>query len=338
LENWVHNLTLFQVKDIEIKKEMEEFLGLFIPAQPVALYNPVRASLAAGGKRARPRLTAIWSGSSSSTLQWVPAGAAVELLHAFTLVHDDIMDHADLRRGQPTIHIAYGTNEAILAGDVMIALALEALARCEDASQMLPEFAIGFRGVCEGQALDKEFELRNDISVSDYLTMIELKTSRLFELSAALGAIAAGGTYLSQARLFARELGLAFQIQDDLLDLTGTPSFGKTIGGDVVEGKRTILFVLAMQQYDKCSASERQLLDALRERKANASDVPAVRSLFEKIGVLQKASKLAAEHANRAITHISKVTDMEMLEQLLVYTRDILGPALADRAITLADR
>lgn len=320
----------------EIKDQIEEYLESSIPNEPESLYAPVRASIATGGKRGRPILTAIWS--SLKNEEWLPAATAVELLHTFTLVHDDIMDNAELRRGEPTIHIAYGENEAILAGDVIIALALEQLARCGNSSEMLREFSIGFRGVCEGQALDKEFELRNDVTFDEYLRMIELKTSRIFELSAVLGAIVAGGENIERARLYARELGLAFQIQDDLLDLTGTPLFGKTIGGDILEGKRSALFVLAMEKYDNCSSKEKELLQIIADHQAKKEDIAAVRDLFEKLGVLKKASELAALHAERAMKHIKNIPDMELLENVLEFTREILGPALANKAVTLAGR
>lgn len=321
-----------------IKAEIEDFVRKHIPLEPRSLYDPVRAGIAYGGKRARPILTAICAGNSAESTDWLPAAATVELLHTFTLVHDDIMDNAVIRRGQPAIHVAFGMNEAILSGDVIVALAVESLSCCAKPGEMLAEFSIGFRGVCEGQALDKEFENRDDVTMDDYLTMIELKTSRVFELSAVLGAISGGGKYIEEVRHFARELGLAFQIQDDLLDLTGTAEFGKTIGGDILEGKRTALFILAMQRYNECSEIERAMLDRLRECQSAADDISPIRELFQRMGILDEITAMASDHAKKAIEHIAGIADMEMLENLLEYTRWILGPALADRAVTLASR
>ncbi len=319
----------------QIKAKIEQNLASCIPEEPRSLYDPVRASIAYGGKRARPMLTAFSSGSAASDIDWLPAAVAVELLHTFTLVHDDIMDNASIRRGQPAIHVAFGLNEAILSGDVMVALAIECLAQHPRSGAMLSEFSLGFRGVCEGQALDEDFENRDDVSMEDYLTMIGLKTSRIFELSAVLGAIAGGGAYKEELRRFARKLGLAFQLQDDLLDLTGTAEFGKTIGGDILEGKRTALFVLAMDRYPECSSGERDLLDRLRERRATVEDVAPIRELFKRLGVLEIVAGMVSHQIDQAMEQLSMIEDSEMRENLVEYSRQMIGTA---RALTHAGR
>jgi geranylgeranyl diphosphate synthase type II len=322
----------------QLKIEIEQYLASQIPEQPRSLYDPVRSSIAFGGKRARPILTALAAGIGTPPSDWLPGATAVELLHTFTLVHDDIMDNATLRRGKPAVHVAYGSNAAILSGDVIIALATECLAQSTEAKSMIAEFSIGFRGVCEGQALDKDFETRDDITMSDYLTMIELKTSRIFELSAVLGAIAGGGVHREELRRYARELGLAFQLQDDLLDLIGTPDFGKTIGGDILEGKRTALFVLAMDRYNDCSNKERDLLDRLREHRATIEDVAPIRELFKRLGVLETVAGMISIHTNRAVEQLSIITDVEMREGLIDYSKQLLGLAKADQAVIRASQ
>jgi geranylgeranyl diphosphate synthase type II len=329
---------LCNVVQNQLKIKIEQYLASQIPEQPRSLYDPVRSSIAFGGKRARPILTALVAGVQTPVIEWLPAATAVELLHTFTLVHDDIMDNATLRRGKPAVHVAYGSNAAILSGDVMIALATGCLAQSTDAKSMLAEFSIGFRGVCEGQALDKEFETRDDVNMSDYLTMIELKTSRIFELAAVLGAIAGGEAYREELRRFARELGLAFQLQDDLLDLIGTPDFGKTIGGDILEGKRTALFVLAMDGYDKCSHEERALLDRLREHQAAIEDVTPIRELFKRLGVLEGVGGMISDHANRAVEQLSIITDIEMRDGLIEFSTQLLGLAKANHVATHANQ
>jgi geranylgeranyl diphosphate synthase type II len=226
-------------------------------------------------------------------------------------------------------------NEAILSGDVIVALATERLAQHPQSKLMLTEFSIGFRGVCEGQAMDKDFENRDDVSMNDYLRMIELKTSRIFELAAVLGAIAGGGMYKEELRQFARKLGLAFQLQDDLLDLTGTAEFGKTIGGDILEGKRTALFVLAMNRYDECSSDERDLLDRLRERRATLDDVSPIRELFERLGILKAVAGMVSDYMAQAMEQLSIIEDSEMREKLLEYSKQLIGTA---RAVTHAGR
>ncbi len=327
----IHDPTLFHhpLHYDQLKAEIEQRLASQIPAEPRSLYDPVRASIAYGGKRARPILTALSAGSKTQPSVWLPAAVAVELLHTFTLVHDDIMDNATIRRGQPAIHVAFGLNEAILSGDVIVALATECIAQHPQSKSMIAEFSIGFRGVCEGQALDEDFENRDDVSMEDYLTMIGLKTSRIFELSAVLGAIAGGGIYQEELRRFARELGLAFQLQDDLLDLTGTAEFGKTIGGDILEGKRTALFVLAMDQYDTCSGAERDLLDRLRERRSTSEEIAPIRELFARLGVLKEVAGMVSHHADHAMEQLSVIQDLEMRENLFTYSKQIIGTARA---------
>ncbi len=318
----------------QLKLEIERYLADQIPSEPRSLYDPVRAALAYGGKRARPLLTAICSGGLAKNTNWLPAAAAVELLHTFTLVHDDIMDNATIRRGKPAVHVAYGLNAAILSGDVIVALSTKCLAKVEVLETMLAEFSLGFQGVCEGQALDKEFETRNDITMGDYLRMIELKTSRVFELAAVLGAIAGGGDYREPLRQFARQIGLAFQLQDDLLDLIGTADFGKTIGGDILEGKRTALFVLAMDQYQDCDSEDKTLLDRLRDRQSSIDDITSIRELFRRQGILAAVAGMVSTHTEAAIGNLSTVEDPNMRHQLIEYSRQLLGLARSNQALT----
>jgi geranylgeranyl diphosphate synthase type II len=286
-----------------------------IPVEPQSLYAPVRHIVSAGGKRVRPILTALssriaqgtaGSETTSDPLSWLHSAVAIELLHTFTLVHDDIMDNAATRRNLPTAHVEFGMSSAILAGDVLIPLAIDALCRTRSSflPQMVEEFAMGFRLVCDGQALDKEYETRDDISVQEYLHMIDLKTSKIIELAAVLGAYAGGGEHVESLRRFAHHAGLAFQINDDLLDLTAhEAAFGKLIGGDILEGKRTYLFVSAMSQYDTLASEDRELMDMIGRREASVTDILRARDLFERIGVLAAAT---AEAQNQ--THLAQDT------------------------------
>ncbi len=286
-----------------------------IPRKPESLYRPVRDAIAAGGKRVRPYLTAIAAGGDPA--EWLPTAVAVEFLHTFTLVHDDIMDNAATRRGHPTVYVAYGVNTAILAGDTIVSLAALALAEARGDIQaaLSLEFARAFQAVCEGQALDKEFESRNDISLAEYTTMIELKTARMFELAAVLGAITAKQP-VEPFRRFAREIGLAFQLQDDLLDLTGDETLGKTIGGDILEGKRTALFVLAMEQYQSLSHGNRSLMDRLRNRQTTREDIAGARQLFEELGILMNVADLAATHMRMAEEELRSIDPLRRNELL----------------------
>ncbi len=305
--------------------QINTYLEHIVPEWPKSLYDPVRMALTTGGKRIRPLLAALCAGDAASEDNWLPAACAVELLHTFTLVHDDIMDNAATRRGKPTIHIAFGLNEAILSGDVIVALATEALSLAPRSVEMLGEFSSGFKAVCEGQALDEEYEERDEVSLAEYFTMIELKTARLFEVAAVLGVVAGGGAHREACRVFAREIGLAFQLQDDRLDLIGNESFGKTIGGDILESKRSALFALAMQQYAEVDGKERALLDRLRGRCTEPTDVQLAREVFAKLGVMEETKRLAAEHTALAEQALLALPDARQREDLLDYARHLLG-------------
>ncbi len=313
----------------KMRRDIEQALAKIVPAKPASLYDPVRYILGAGGKRVRPLLTGLSAKAAGSgpNTSWISAAVAVELLHTFTLVHDDIMDKAESRRNKPTVHIEYGVDAAILSGDVMIALALQALSRhAEHSHELVEEFALGFKRVCEGQAFDKEFETRHDISMDDYREMILLKTSSIFELSAVLGAYAASGRLVEPLRQFARHTGLAFQMLDDLLDLTADhASFGKTIGGDILEGKRTFLYVEAMDQYSRMTPEEKALMDRIAAHRATVLDVPLARNLFEKLGVLATTRSMIQKETERAQKALEKVPTQKDRAALVTFSDYLLG-------------
>jgi geranylgeranyl pyrophosphate synthase len=310
----------------QLLEQIDRYLFASIPADPLSLYAPVRSTLQASGKRVRPLLTALVSRLTADNEAWLPAAIAVELLHTFTLLHDDIMDNAETRRGKPTVHVTHGVNTAILSGDVIIALATEALAKADAHGPLLAEFAIGFKAVCEGQALDKEFETRDDITVDEYLAMIDLKTAKVIELAAVLGDIMGGGQYIEQSRRFAHHLGLAFQIRDDVLDLTANQaSFGKTIGGDILEGKRTILFALAAPQGSSFSSEEKNLFDRIKARATIKDDIALARTMFERIGALASAAKLAEEQTQKAKAELEALPPSQARQQLSDFADWLLG-------------
>ncbi len=289
--------------------EINSYLQSLVPAEPRSLYDPVRYIIEAGGKRLRPVLTYLCT-LQQQDCNWLPAAAAVEMLHTFTLVHDDIMDNAATRRGLKTLHELYDLNTAILAGDVLIALAETSLAsgKYNAAPEMMLEFANAFRYVCEGQALDKEFEKNNSVSTEDYFRMIDLKSAKMIELAAVLGGYAWGMSDVEPLRLFAHHLGLAFQLRDDLLDLTSqNASFGKSIGGDIIEGKRTFLFLRAYESIANISEAEQQLLTRILHQQAKWDDVEPVRTLFTKIGVIEESKKMIADHTNIAQSALEKI-------------------------------
>jgi geranylgeranyl diphosphate synthase, type II len=273
---------------------------------PDTLYAPVNHIQHGSGKRIRPLLVMISADAvGNAGIDSVDAAVAVETVHNFTLVHDDIMDRAETRRGRETIHKRWDEPTAILAGDVMVGLAYEALVNSSlpNCLRIVGALTRGIIDVCEGQSLDCAFSRRSDIGIDDYMQMITMKTARLLEIAAEIGALAGNGTptQVDALRHFARNLGLAFQIQDDLLDLVADEKeLGKRIGGDVVEGKRTFLLVTAISEIR--NGSDRQLIDRLLSGPGLPEhDIPAVRDLFERTGVIERAGLEVRRYHDRAM-------------------------------------
>jgi geranylgeranyl diphosphate synthase, type II len=239
-------------------KELQDLIKkAFHPAlfthEPAELYHPITYTLNLGGKRIRPLLVLLGCDIFGGKIEEaMPAAIAIELFHNFTLLHDDIMDCAPLRRGQETVYKKWNTNIAILSGDTMFALAYEYLSQCNP--QVLPsalsEFTRTARLVCEGQQYDMNFEKQKVVSINDYLEMIRLKTAVLIGCSLKLGSILAKAPDPETDKIysFGENIGMAFQLQDDLLDVFGDEQkFGKEIGGDIVSGKKTFLLLKAFE-------------------------------------------------------------------------------------------
>lgn len=265
----------------------QRFSADHFPAEPRSLYDPNRSFLQLGGKRIRPVLCLMGNELFEEITEetWQLA-IAVELFHNFTLIHDDIMDQAPLRRGLPTVHAQHGVNTAILAGDVMLIRAYEYLNKIGSPrlSPVLHLFNQTAREVCEGQQLDMDFESQDQVSLDQYLRMIELKTSVLLAASLQTGAMLGGATQRNQEKIyeFGRKLGLAFQVQDDYLDAFGDPEkFGKQVGGDILANKKTFLLIHALETAD--SKQRNQLEELLN---SNPSDkVQQVLNLYKQTGV-----------------------------------------------------
>ena len=283
------------VVDAAVAEIEDGLASLELPEEPATLYDPVRYILASGGKRIRPvlvLLTAEAFGGSDTRQRALPAALACEVFHNFTLVHDDIMDHAATRRGRPTVHETWSEATAILSGDVMMGHAYELLsmAGTDDLFALMRPFHRMVRRLCEGQALDLDFETRDDVSVEDYLHMIDGKTGALLELTLDLGALIGGADAPARRALqkAGHALGRAFQIQDDLLDLTAkSAAWGKTIGGDLMEGKKTYLLLRALERAegDELAWFQRALAGL------PASDVAEARDRMEALGVLDDAAE-----------------------------------------------
>jgi geranylgeranyl diphosphate synthase type II len=283
--------------------------------EPMSLYEPCSYILNGGGKRLRPFLVLVSTKAIGGNFnQAFNAAVAVELLHNFTLVHDDIMDNSNKRRGRLTLHNKYDISTAILAGDGLLALAYEILMKdCkENANQIISAFTEGVKQVCEGQSLDKEFELRKFVSIDEYKVMIYKKTAALAETCCKIGALIAGASAreLKIASNYGRNIGIAFQIQDDLLDVTANESeFGKTVGSDLIEGKKTYLFLSALE---KAKGIDRKLLlDVIKNKGIERVMIPVYKDLFYKLGVIKDAEHEIIKYTKLALKNLSSLSNDE---------------------------
>ncbi len=289
---------------------------------PTTLYEPIEYILSLGGKRLRPAMVlAGHSLFSADVRPSLPAAMAVEVFHNFTLVHDDIMDEAPLRRGHPTVHHRYGLNNGILSGDAMLILAyryllLEPHDRQRDILRIFNETALA---VCEGQQYDMDFENRQDVTIPEYLGMIRMKTAVLLAAALRIGALQGGASDEDAAALytFGERMGMAFQLQDDVLDTFGDQvRVGKRAGGDIVQNKKTYLYLYALEQADASTAARlRQYYDG--RTYDEAEKVAAVRRIFREIGVEQAAVTLQQDYFGEAMAALSAVDGDEGQKRML---------------------
>lgn len=287
----------------------ERFDRAHFPASPSTLYDPNRYFLSLGGKRIRPLLVLMGNElfSDISEDAWY-AAMAVELFHNFSLIHDDIMDEAALRRGMPTVHHKYGTNTAILAGDVMLVKSYEYLNHLsrETCQPVIALFNQTAAEVCEGQQIDMDFEKSEEVKLDDYLNMIRLKTSVLLAAALKMGAIIGGAGKGNQEHLYAfgLNLGIAFQVQDDYLDAFGDPEkFGKEVGGDIRQNKKTFLAIHALEVASEAQKKEwHQLIMENPPEK-----VERIRQIMKSCGVDEWAVALKQQYFDTAIQHLDAV-------------------------------
>ena len=285
------------MKAEELLVKVNDFLdNLKYDRKPSGLYDPVKYVLSMGGKRIRPVLMLLSYGLFKDDVESVLMPAcALETYHNYTLLHDDLMDNADRRRGPETVHRHWDANTAILSGDSVLVLAYERMAKCNPVylSDVLHTFTETALEIGEGQQYDMEFETRNDVTEGEYIEMIRLKTSVLLACAQKIGAILAGASKQDQDNLykFGEQIGLAFQLQDDYLDVYGDPKvFGKKVGGDIICNKKTYMLINA---YNRADAEQRRELQHWMEAETFNSDekVAAVTAIYNKVGV----DKLAIE-------------------------------------------
>lgn len=300
------------------------------PEEPQRLYAPIKYGLEEGGKRIRPILLMLTYNVYAEDIEraLMPA-MAVEIFHNFTLLHDDIMDNAAVRRGRPSVPAKWGDNVAILSGDAMLILAYTYLQRTnsERLSQIFERFNKMAAEVCEGQQFDMDFETQQKVSVVDYMRMIELKTAALLAGSAIIGAILAGASDGDCKRLydFAREVGLAFQLQDDLLDSYGDERLGKKIGGDILEGKKTILMIEA---FSRANEEQREVLRTthLRNDLSDAEKISTIKALYDELGVPERVEQQIAQKFQKALGILDTLeVPQERTVELRHYAENLVG-------------
>lgn len=284
----------------------EEILKLDWKREPYGLYEPIEYTLAAGGKRVRPQLAMIgcqlFDGNENEVL---PAALALEVFHNFTLLHDDVMDKAEVRRGRPTVHVKWDENTAILSGDQMLIEAYKLLSNVPAAKlpTVLQLFNKMATEICEGQQYDVDFESQEAVNIEEYLHMIRLKTSVLLGTALQIGAYIAGADQEAQRAIydFGINVGLAFQIQDDILDVWGDPAtFGKAVGGDIACNKKTFVFLTALQMAD---IDHRKKLENWYSRVLtdNTQKIAAVKSIFEAVGVRKACEEKVNDYTETAM-------------------------------------
>ena len=312
----------------ELQKIEKKLKSAFRKDLPKSLYDPCGYALETGGKRLRPFLVMLSAKAVGGKFSNVSnAALAVEILHNFTLIHDDIMDNADIRRGRPSLHKKYDENTAILAGDNLMAVAYMYLLKDskDDVNEIINHFTQGIIEICEGQSYDKDFEVRKRVSIEEYLLMIQKKTAALAEMCCYIGAKIVGGSdqEVKNMAKYGRNLGLAFQLQDDLLDTFGDEKqFGKTVGGDLVEGKKTYLFLKALE---KAKGDDKKLLKAVVENKGiRKNQVKKYRELYERLGVFEETKKEIRKYSKNALKCVAKVKDQEAKEILTWLTHKLV--------------
>ncbi len=310
---------------------IENYLAqIEFPADPELLYAPIGYSLSGGGKRLRPMLVLLACNIFCDDVQRaLPAAAAVEMFHNFTLLHDDIMDNAAVRRGKPSVYAKWGQNAAILSGDAMLICAYRLLA--ESPAAALPRIMKTFNDmaleVCEGQQYDMDFEQKQKVSVVEYMHMIELKTSVLLAGAAVIGATLGGASEedCRKLRRFAVELGLAFQLQDDLLDSYGDQRLGKAIGGDILEGKKTYLMITAMSRAEE---RDREVLRSAHrnQNRSDAEKIAAVKAVYDRYDVPRLTEQQISLRFERALSLLDALSaDPARTQRLREFATGLMG-------------
>ena len=301
--------------------------NLDLSNHPKNLYNPIDYVLCLGGKRIRPVLALIAHQLFNKDINsGISAALALEVFHNFTLLHDDIMDNAPLRRGKQTVHEKWDNNVAILSGDTMLVLAYKLISETNSTvtRDVLSVFNKAAIEVCEGQQLDIDYEQKKDVTISDYLGMIEYKTAVLIAASLKIGSITGGASLVQQQALynFGINLGIGFQLKDDLLDVFGNPNeFGKKEGGDIIANKKTFLYLKALELSNKDQYIE--LINYFSSSAEISNKVHAVKTIFKELDIYTITSSLIKEYHTIAISNLDSI-DVEEKDLLFDFAESLL--------------
>ena len=280
--------------------------------EPKTLYNPIKYTLSLGGKRIRPALVLLandlFGGATNNAIN---AALGIEIFHNFTLIHDDIMDDAPLRRGQDTVYKKWGTNISILSGDVMFVRSFQLITKTDSPQlkSIIDVFTKTAIQVCEGQQYDMDFETKSSVFIDDYLKMIELKTAVLLAASLKIGAIIGGANQVDSNHLyeFGKNLGIAFQLMDDVLDLYGEPEkFGKRIGGDIIANKKTYLLLKAQELAEGQTKKELEFCLSSKALSENAK-VEKIKTIFNQLKIKELAIAEMNLFYNTALSHLDSI-------------------------------
>ena len=313
-----------------LRKVESEIKNQPFGSQPKSLYEPIRYIMALGGKRLRPLLVmmaySLYKKDASSIVKYA---TAVEAFHNFTLLHDDIMDKAPLRRGKPTVHEKWNINTAILSGDVMLVKVYEMFRDLDGDTlkEVLRIFNQSAAEVCEGQQWDMEFETKQKVTEAQYIEMIRLKTAVLLGLSLELGAVLAGADESQRGALkdFGTNIGIGFQLKDDLLDVyADKKKFGKQVGGDIIANKKTFLLIKAKE---KARGKDKKELDLwLNAKKFNKQKkVKAVTTLYNKLSVARLTESKVQFYFEKGFENLEKIADSPAKAQLIQFTQELIN-------------
>lgn len=321
------------IKDLQrlISEEIQREICRLNKAEPKNLYEPIAYTLAMGGKRLRPVMVLLACNLFTEKIEKAfPAAMAIEVFHNFTLLHDDIMDQADVRRNSPTVHVKYNPNIAILSGDAMSIMAYNYLRKSEtqNLSSMIQLFSQTALEVCEGQQLDMDFETRMNVSIPEYLNMIRLKTAVLLACSLKIGALAANAEnqIADLLYVFGLNLGIAFQLQDDLLDVfADQEKFGKRIGGDIVSNKKTFLLLKALELSD--NNTKEKLLEWIDKKEFDTDEkINAVKNIYKNLNI-RETTEISIENYYQSALYVLDGIDLakETKSELLLLAKKIMN-------------